>query len=87
MSAIPLSEMGLATVRWHRSFRYRDGDVSVTRLNHGWRVRTNGHEEDAASLIEAFEAAQGGRATDDDLRFILTVLASDVPDILVGWIS
>jgi hypothetical protein len=67
----------LATIQWHRSFPYHGGAVSITRLSREWRVNMDGREGDAVSLIEAFEAARRRRASDDDLRFILTVLAFD----------
>jgi len=58
--------------------------VSITRLSRGWRVSMDGQEGEALSLIEAFEAMRRRRASDDDLRFILTVLALDSPDDLDG---
>ena len=76
--------MDLATIQWHRSFPYHGGAVSITRLSRGWRVSMDGQEGEALSLIEAFEAMRRRRASDDDLRFILTVLALDSPDDLDG---
>jgi hypothetical protein len=72
--------MDLATIQWHRSFPYHGGVVSITRLSRGWRVGKDGREGEALSLIEAFEAVRGRRASVDDLSFILTVLAFDTPD-------
>ena len=77
--------MGLATIQWHRSLPYHGGAVSITRLSRGWRVSMDGQEGEALSLIEAFEAMRRRRASDDDLRFILTVLALDTPDDLDGF--
>jgi hypothetical protein len=71
--------MDLATIQWHRSFPYHGGAVSITRLSRGWRVSKDGQEEEALSLIDAFEAVRGRKVSDDDLSFILTVLAFDNP--------
>jgi hypothetical protein len=76
--------MDLATIQWHRSFPYHGGAASITRLSRGWRLSLNGRETEAQSLIEAFESVRGCKVTDDDLRFILTVLAFDSPHDLGG---
>jgi hypothetical protein len=70
--------MSLATIQWHRSFPYHDGAVSITRLSHGWRVRKDEREEEAASLIDAFEAVRERRISQHDLSFILNVLTFDI---------
>jgi hypothetical protein len=44
----------------------------------------DGREGEAQSLIEAFEAVRRRKVSDDDLRFILTVLAFDSQDDLGG---
>jgi hypothetical protein len=44
----------------------------------------NEHETEAVSLIEAFETLRGRAVSDDDLRFILNVLAFDCADDLAG---
>jgi hypothetical protein len=76
--------MTLTTLHWRRSFPYQGGNVSITRFEHGWRVRMNEHETEAVSLIEAFETLRGRAVSDDDLRFILNVLAFDCADDLAG---
>jgi hypothetical protein len=76
--------MDVATIQWHRSFPYRGGAVSVTRLSRGWRVCKDGQEGEALSLIEAFEVMRGRRVSDDDLSFIMAVLAFDTPADLDG---
>ena len=70
--------MNMATIQWHRSFPHRGGAVSITRLSHGWRVRKDEREEEALSLIDAFEAVLGHKVRDGDLGFIMTVLVFDM---------
>lgn len=76
--------MDVATIQWHRSFPHHGGAVSITRLSRGWRVSKDGREAEARSLIEAFEDVRGRKVSDDDLSFILMVLAFDTPDDLDG---
>ena len=70
--------MDTATVYWQRSFTYHDRDVSIVRLAHGWRVGMDMREPEAGSLIEAFESLSGRHVSDDDLRFLLTLMAFDL---------
>jgi len=76
--------MDLATIQWHRSFPFRSGAASITRLRRGWRVSIDGREGEGVSLIEAFEAVRRRKVSDEDLRFILTVLAFDSAEDLEG---
>jgi hypothetical protein len=69
--------MDLATIEWHRSFPYHGSAASITRFSRGWRVSMDGRDGEGASLIEAFEAVRRRKVSDDDLRFVLTVLAFD----------
>jgi hypothetical protein len=76
--------MDLATIQWHRSFPYHGGAASITRFSRGWRVSMDRREGEGVSLIEAFEAVRRRKVSDDDLRFILTVLAFDSAEDLDG---
>ena len=76
--------MDLATIQWHRSFPYHGGAVSITRLSRGWRVSKDEREGEAVSLIEALEAVRGRKVSDDDLSFVLMVLAFDADGSRTG---
>lgn len=66
-----------ANQRWQDTFPYRDGRVAVERLVDGWRVRLEGKEAQARTLVEALETVLNQRAGDAELDVVLAALIRD----------
>jgi hypothetical protein len=66
-----------ANERWQDTFPYRDGRVVVERLTDGWRVRLEGKEAEAKTLVEALENVRNQRAGDAELDVVLAALIHD----------
>ena len=69
-----------ANQRWQDTFPYRDGQVLVERLAGGWRVRLEGKEAQAKTLVEALERVRNQRAGDAELDVVLAALIRDRKD-------
>ena len=66
-----------ANQRWQDTFPYRDGRLVVERLADGWRVRLEGKEAEAKTLVEALESVRNQRAGDAELDVVLAALIYD----------